>query len=52
MERPTNVKACAQRWSNYKHHNTAKFLIGIASQGAITCISKGWGGHVLDANFS
>ena len=48
MERPTNVKAQAQTWSNYKHHNTAKFLIGIAPQGAITFISKGWGGRVSD----
>lgn len=44
MERPTNLKARAQTWSNYKHHNTAKFLIGIAPQGAITFISKRWGG--------
>ena len=48
MERPTNVKARAQTWSNYKHHNTAKFLIGIAPQGTITFISKGWGGRVSD----
>jgi len=48
MERPTNLKACAQTWSNYKHHNTAKFLIGIAPQGAITFISKGWGGPASD----
>ena len=48
MKRPTNVKACAQTWSNYKHHNTAKFLIGIAPQGAVTFISKGWGGRVSD----
>ena len=41
MERPTNVKARAQTWLNYKHHNTATFLIGIAPQGVITFISKG-----------
>lgn len=45
MERPTNLTAHAQIWSNYKHHNTAKFLIGISPQGAITFISKGWGGR-------
>lgn len=28
-ERPTNPMARAQTWSNYKHHNTAKYLIGI-----------------------
>ena len=30
MERPTNLLARAQVWSNYKHHSTLKFLIGIA----------------------
>ena len=47
VERPTNLKARAQTWSNYKHHNTIKFLIGIAPQGAITFISRGWGGRAL-----
>ena len=41
MERPTNLKARAQTWFNYKHYNTAKFLIGLAPQGVITFISKG-----------
>ena len=48
IKRPKNLKARAQTWSNYKHHNTAKFLIGISPQGAITFISKGWGGRVSD----
>ena len=52
MERPTNVKARAQTWSSYKHHNTAKFLIGIAPQGVITFISRGWGGRVSDVHIT
>jgi len=28
-ERPTGLKARAQTWSNYKHHHTITFLIGI-----------------------
>ena len=51
-ERPTGLKARAQTWSNYKHHNTIKFLIGIAPQGAITFISKGWGGRVSDQHLT
>ena len=47
-ERPTNLMARAQTWSNYKKHNTVKFLIGISPQGAISYISKGWGGRVSD----
>ena len=47
-ERPTNLMARAQTWSNYKKHNTVKFLIGISPQGAISYISKGWGGRMSD----
>ena len=48
MERPTSLKPRAQTWSNYKKHNTVKFLIGITPQGLIAFISKGWGGRVSD----
>ena len=48
MERATDLKARGQTWSNYKHHNTVKFLIGITPQGTISFISKGWGGRVSD----
>ena len=51
-ERPTNLKARAQTWSNYKSHNTVKFLIGIAPQGVISFISKGWGGQVSDVHLT
>ena len=43
IDRPSNVKACAQTWSTYKHHNTVKFLIGITLRGVICFISKAWG---------
>ena len=42
-ERPSSLKARAQTWSNYKHHNTVKFLIGITPQCVVSHISKGWG---------
>ena len=48
IERPSNLLARAQTWSNYKHHNTVKFLIGIAPQGSVTYISPAWGGRVSD----
>ena len=48
LERPSNPMARAQTFSNYKHHNTVKFLVGIAPQGAVTFISRGWGGRVSD----
>lgn len=39
IERSSNLLARAQTWSQYKHHNTVKFLIGIAPQGFVSYIS-------------
>ena len=44
MERPSDLLARAQVWSNYKHHSTLKFLIGITPQGTISFVSKAYGG--------
>ena len=35
-------------FSNYKHHNTFKFLIGITPSGVISFVSDAWGGRVSD----
>ncbi|XP_041366778.1 uncharacterized protein LOC121381518 [Gigantopelta aegis] len=48
IERPSNLLARSETWSNYKHHNTVKYLIGITPQGAVSFLSKGWGGRVSD----
>ena len=47
-ERPKSLKAGAQTWSNYKHHNMVKFLIAVTPQGVISFVSKGWGGRASD----
>ena len=52
IERPTSLKPRAQTWSNYKQQNTVKFLIGIAPQGVISFILKGWGGRVSDVHLT
>ena len=48
IEIPSGLHARACTWSNYKHHNTAKVLLGIAPQGVISYVSKCWGGRVSD----
>ena len=42
-ERPSNLLARAATWSNYKHHNTFKVLLGITPQGTISFVSECWG---------
>ena len=48
IERPYSYKARAQTFSNYKKHNTVKFLIGITPNGAISFLSQCWDGRATD----
>ena len=48
IEVPSSLRAQSQTWSEYKHHNTWKALVGISPNGAITFISKLWSGRVSD----
>jgi hypothetical protein len=48
VDKSTSLITRAMTWSNYKHDNTIKFLIGITPQGVISFISKAWGGRVSD----
>ncbi len=48
IEKPHNFKARAQTYSNYKHHNTMKCLVGITPSGVICFISRAWGGRISD----
>ena len=44
IERPTDLMARAQVWSNYKSHSMIKFLIGITPQGTVSFVSNcAWG---------
>lgn len=46
--RPKNTQAQISTYSSYKHHNTAKLLIGISPSGLITFVSYVYGGNTSD----
>ena len=48
IETPVYFEAISKTYSNYKKHNTIKFLIGITPNGSISFLSKCWGGRVSD----
>ena len=53
IDKPTNLTARDLTWSNYKSHNTGKYLIGITPQETTICfISKCWGGRASDQHIT
>ena len=48
IEKTSNFLAKSCTWSQYKHYNTAKYLISITPQGVTSFISNGWGGRASD----
>ena len=52
IDQPKNLIARNLTWSSYKHHHTAKYLIGITPQGSLCFISGGWGGRSSDQHIT
>lgn len=48
IETPKDNDLQTRTWSDYKHHNTLKFLVGVAPNSAITFISSCYGGRLSD----
>ena len=40
IETPNDLQTQSSTWSNYKHHNTLKFLVGCTPNGAISFASQ------------
>lgn len=45
---PTSYRSQSATFSNYKHHNTAKALVGIAPSGSVTFVSNVYAGRSSD----
>ena len=48
IQKPLDLQLQAATWSDYKHHNTLKCLVGITPQGLICFLSQLWGGRASD----
>lgn len=48
VETPSSMVSQSQTWSQYKHHNTWKALVGISPNGGVTFVSDLWAGRVSD----
>ncbi|XP_014678536.1 PREDICTED: uncharacterized protein LOC106818335 [Priapulus caudatus] len=48
IDRPRDMEMQGHTYSDYKRHNTLKFLVAIAPNGAISYISEAWGGRASD----
>ncbi|XP_050389561.1 uncharacterized protein LOC126808685, partial [Patella vulgata] len=47
-ETSSSLTAHKQYHSNYKHHSTVKFMVGISPAGAVTYVSQMYGGRASD----
>lgn len=47
-QRPSALGSRKHLFSNYKHHTTTKFLVGISPSGSMLYVSDMWGGRASD----
>lgn len=48
IQKPSSLVNQSLTFSNYKHHSTVKFLVGITPSGVISFVSEGWPGKTTD----
>jgi len=52
LETPSDLHMQSSTWSNYKHHNTAKFLIACTPNGGISYVSPLYAGSTSDVELT
>ena len=52
IETPTDLQIQSSTWSNYKHHNTSKFLIACTPNGAVSYVSPLYVGSISDVELT
>lgn len=48
IETPSGLDIASACWSNYKHHSTVKYLVGMTPNGSISYLSNCYGGRATD----
>ena len=51
-EKLSSLQANKEIYSQYKSHNTFKYLVGISPHPAVVCVSRAWGGRASDKHIT
>ena len=52
IQTPNDLHLQSSTWSNYKHHNTSKFLVGCTPNGAVSFVSQLYVGSISDVQLT
>ena len=52
LQKPSDLQERKETFSNYKHHDTVKFLVGMSPQLYVNYVSKAWAGRASDKHIT